>query len=116
MKSSLRLSVPAMLAVLMGSSGVSANEWIGTWASPRCGADSIQIELSRSELDLSTFETNCRVRSVTRRGRDYQIDATCSSDGRRISASFLVRVEGGSLTFVRQNRFEFDPKRFVRCR
>lgn len=89
--------------------------WIGRWASPHCGPDTTAIVLSRSVLDLSTFEAMCRVRSVRKRERSYELDASCSGEGPNLRATFSVRVDGDTLVFTEQRGFAFDPKRFVRC-
>jgi hypothetical protein len=104
------------LACLTSVSAAAQTEpWIGRWASPHCGPDTTAIVLSRSVLDLSTFEATCRVRSVRRRERSYRLDASCSGEGPNLRATFSVRVDGDTLVFTEQRGFAFDPKRFVRC-
>ena len=104
----------AALFVSPVSLAQSAN-WTGTWGAPGCSRDDITIKLDRIELDLSTFETNCLVRRVRERGGLVELEASCSSEGEQKRASFKLKVDGSTLTFVEQRGFPFTPKRFQRC-
>lgn len=89
--------------------------WIGRWGAPRCGPGQTEIVLSRSALDLSTFETACRVRSVRQNGPRFEIEANCSGEAGRRRMTFSIEVSGSVLTFVAMRGFDFDPKSFQKC-
>jgi hypothetical protein len=93
-----------------------ATEWIGRWGTPGCSADDTVIGLDRRELDFSTFEASCRTLRAEQRRDVYEIAAECHGEGRPKRVSFTVRVEGDTLSFIRQRGFDFSPKRFRRCR
>ncbi len=93
-----------------------ADPWVGRWGAPRCGEGETEIVLDRSTLDLSTFETTCRVRNVRQRAAArFEIEANCSGEGRQSRMTFTVEVSGSVLTFVSMRGFDFDPKRFQKC-
>jgi hypothetical protein len=101
------------LASLMCATGAVAQQepWQGRWGAP-CGSNGTIISFNRSNLDLSTFDMMCSIRSVTRSGKTYTFNLSC--DG--FATSMSARVDGNRLEFVKQQRgFEFDPKRFRRC-
>ena len=114
MRSSLAL---AALVMLWASPGAQAQSdpWVGRWGAPRCGADQTEIALSRTTLDLSTFEAVCRVRTVRQRGQSFDIEASCRGEGKDQRVTFSVQVAGSVLTFIAIRGFDFDPKRFQRC-
>ncbi len=93
-----------------------ATEWIGRWGAPGCSADDTVIGLDRRELDFSTFETSCRTLRAEQRRDVYEIAAECHGEGRPKRVSFTVRVDGDTLSFIRQRGFDFSPRRFRRCR
>ena len=106
----------ALFGAVSAAMPVQATEWVGRWGAPSCNANAVVIGLSPMELDLSTFETTCTVNSAKSERAGYELRATCRGEGRPVRVTFGVRVDGNTLTFVRQSGFEFDPKRFVRCR
>lgn len=103
----------ALFAVVLPA---RATEWIGRWGTPGCSADDTVIGLDRRELDFSTFEASCRTLRAEQRRDVYEIAAECHGEGRPKRVSFTVRVEGDTLSFIRQRGFDFSPKRFRRCR
>lgn len=112
----MRAVVLCLASTLFANASVAQDQpWIGRWASPDCSADAIQISLSRSALDLSTFETTCSVRDVRQQGEGFEINADCGGEEGPFLVALNVQVVGDTLTFTRQRGFEFDPKRFVRC-
>lgn len=116
---SLRSIVSAVFGILcLSPSGAGAQvaPWIGEWASPQCVADATKITLNRATIDLSTFETVCDIRGVRKRGAEYEFNAACRGEGSPLQATFRVRVDGDRLVFVGQKGFEFDPKRYSRCK
>jgi hypothetical protein len=100
----------------VGTLPARATEWIGRWGTPGCSADDTVIGLDRRELDFSTFEASCRTLRAEQRRDVYEIAAECHGEGRPRRVSFTVRVEGDTLSFIRQRGFDFSPKRFRRCR
>lgn len=106
----------SLLGIVFASMPALATEWIGRWGAPTCNADAVIIGLSPKELDLTTFEATCSVNSARSERAGYELRATCRGEGRPTRVTFGVRVDGNTLTFVRQSGFEFDPKRFIRCR
>ncbi len=92
-----------------------SDPWVGRWGAPDCGPDKTEIVLSRSALDLSTFETVCSVRRVRQRGEVFELDASCQGEGGKSRVSLSIHVGGNVLTFVGQRGIAFDPKRFQRC-
>lgn len=104
-------------AVLSGSAlPAQGTEWIGRWGTPGCSADDTVIGLGAKELDFSTFEATCRTLRAERRRDVYEIAAECHGEGRPMRVSFTVRVDGDTLSFIRQKGFDFSPRRFRRCR
>ncbi len=93
-----------------------ATEWIGRWGAPGCSADDTVIGLGSKELDFSTFEASCRTLRAERRRDVYEIAGECHGEGRPMRVVFTVRVDGDTLSFIRQRGFDFSPKRFRRCR
>lgn len=113
----LWLQALASLALLLPIEAVGqSSPWVGRWGAGGCGPDEIEIVLSRSSLDLSTFETACSVRSVRQRANVFDLDATCQGEGpRKKRATLSIQVQGNVLTFVGLRGIEFSPKRFERC-
>ena len=101
-----------MNILVTGSSG-----WLAQDLVPRLKrAGHTVIGLDRQELDFSTFEASCRTLRAERRRDVYEIAGQCHGEGRSMRVSFTVRVDGDTLSFVRQRGFDFSPKRFRRCR
>lgn len=92
-----------------------AEPWVGRWGAPHCGPGQTEIVLSPSALDLTTFETACRVRSVRQNGPRFEIEADCSGEGRQRRVTFYIEISGSVLTFVAMRGFDFDPKHFQKC-
>ena len=111
------LRVLASLALLVPIEAVAQSDpWVGRWGAGGCGPNEIEIVLSRSSLDLSTFETVCSVRSVRQHADVFDLDATCQGEGARKKRTTLsIQVRGNVLTFVGLRGIEFSPKRFERC-
>lgn len=106
----------ACLVFLIAVLPAQATEWIGRWGAPGCSADDTLIGLDRRELDFSTFEASCRTLRAERRRDVYEITGQCHGEGRPMRVSFTIRVDGDTLSFIRQRGFDFSPKRFRRCR
>ena len=111
------LRVLATLALLVPIDAVAQSDpWVGRWGAGGCGPGETEIVLSRSSLDLSTFETVCSVRSLRQRADVFDLDATCQGEGaRKKRATLSIQVRGNVLTFVGLRGIEFSPKRFERC-
>jgi hypothetical protein len=107
----MALAAALMLSASQGAQAQS-EPWVGRWGAPRCGAGQTEIALSRTTLDLSTFETVCRVRNVRQRGQSFDIEASCGGEGGEHRMSFSLQVAGSVLTFVAIRGGDFDPKRF----
>ncbi|KRE14428.1 hypothetical protein ASE66_13710 [Bosea sp. Root483D1] len=108
--------IAACAGLAIATLPAQATEWIGRWGSPGCGADDTVIALGQQELDFSTFEASCRTLRAQRRRDVYEIAGQCHGEGRPMRVSFTVRVDGDTLSFIRQRGFDFSPKRFRRCR
>ena len=106
----------ACLILAVVAPPAQATDWIGRWGAPGCSADDTVIGLDRQELDFSTFETSCRTLRAERRRDVYEIAGECHGEGRPRRVTFTVRVDGDTLSFIRQRGFDFSPKRFRRCR
>lgn len=104
-----------LVSVLPSPVGAQAGPWIGEWTADDCEAGGTRIILSKSQMDLSTFETMCDIRKVRKRGAIYRFDVTCQSEEYSRRGSFSVRIDGDTLVFVAQKGFQFSPKRFSRC-
>lgn len=109
-----RIAAFAGLAII--TLPAQATEWIGRWGAPGCSADDTVIGLDAKELDFSTFEASCRTLRAERRRDVYEIAGECHGEGRPMRVFFTVRVDGDTLSFIRQRGFDFSPKRFRRCR
>lgn len=98
-----------------------AEPWIGRWGAPACGRNATEVTLSKTMLDLSTFEMMCRIRGVSKAGDVYTFDTMCQREGEeegghKFRASFQARVAGDRLEFINQQPgMEFSPKVFRRC-
>lgn len=106
----------ACVALAIVTLPAQAMEWVGRWGAPGCGADDTVIGLGTKELDFSTFEASCRTLRAERRRDVYEIAGECHGEGRPMRVSFTVRVDGDTLSFIRQRGFDFSPRRFRRCR
>jgi hypothetical protein len=115
--STLRPLLAAGFACLCGAQAFAqAEPWIGRWGAPTCARDATTIGFTKARLDLSTFETDCAIRGVRRRGSIFDFDLACTGEGPPSRISLSARVTGDRLDFVSQRGFAFDPKSFQRCR
>lgn len=104
------------VSCLTAVTGAQADPWIGRWGAPDCSKDATTIIITRTKLDLSTFDMVCEISEVQQREGLFVLNTTCPESGLAANALFYIRVDGEGLEFVRQQQgLEFDPKRFQRC-
>lgn len=99
------------------SNAMAAEPWIGRWGAPNCGSGATRIVFTKSTLDLSSFDMMCKIRDARKKGNNHVFDLACPGENSMFNVSLSVQVNGDRLEFVEQQPgFEFDPKRYRRCK